>query len=182
MGCCIPQSMATRTMTDAIKSAACWINFLAARTLLFAQTMGVLMLALLIAMAIETRDPPLVLVPTAPVAVTAGEWAEIRIPLQRDMTRRCSVTYQPVLIDADGSRFPMPGGAETADGITALEARSPGLVKLMLLIPPIRLPGVRDGVDTGPAELRITRTFSCNPLQDLIPIRAHTSTALYVLP
>lgn len=168
-------------MTDAIKTAAGWVNFMAKRTLLFAQVVGVLLLSIFVAMALETRAPPFEILPHPPIEVQAGQWAELRIPVSHDRSRRCSVHYSRKLIDSDGSRFDLPGGAETADGSRRNEGKVPGVMKLMIQIPPLKVDGT-PGIDHGVATLTVTRAWVCNPLQELWPIRADTVTQLYVLP
>ena len=49
------------------------------------------------------REPPFIMLPHNPVHVTAGEWAHIVVPVKRDMTRNCSVTFD---------RFIFPDGAK----------------------------------------------------------------------
>jgi hypothetical protein len=169
------------SLTDQIKSALWWINALANRTLILAQTVGVLLLALLIMMALESRAPPVVALPVSQMDVQAGEWATLNIPVRRDMTRQCSIRYEIVLIDSGGVHFPMIGGEATADGIRAMEDRNPGMIRLGVSIPPMKRPG-KDGISEGPAALLITRSSSCNPLQDAFPIRSQSSTPLYILP
>ena len=181
MGCCLNQGMDHRTMTDAIKSAACWVNFIARRTVLFAQVIAVSLVLVLVAMALETRDSPLTVLPHSPVAVHAGQWAEIRLPVRRDLTRRCAVEYHRMLIDSDGSRFDLPGGAEVPDGIRRNEAKTPGIMPLMVLVPPLKTGG-QPGIDPGPATLKVTRAWACNQIQELFPIREESITPLYVLP
>ena len=168
-------------MTDHIKNAMWWINAGAKRTLIFAQAIGVMLLALLIMMAFESRLPPVEALPTAPMTVHAGDWNTLLIPVRRDMSRRCSISYEVILIDSVGVRFPMIGGDSTPDSIQEMEARHPGVIPLGVFIPPLKHPW-RGGISEGPAELLITRTSACNPLQELIPIRSRSSIALLILP
>lgn len=181
MGAAVFENMATWTMTEALKSLGYWLNLAARRTLLFAQIVGALLLAIFVAMVFETREPPFEILPHAPIAVQAGQWAEVRLQVRRDMTRRCTVSYSRTLIDADGSRFDLPGGNETTSGVMRNHTRTPGVLPLMVLMPPLKEPG-RHGIDPGPAVLKVTRAWACNPVQELWPIRADTVTQLYVLP
>lgn len=168
-------------MTETIKAWAWWVNTLARRTLILAQSIGVCLLALLLAMAFETREPPLTVFPQPAFDVRPGEWAELRIPVRRDLSRNCGARFERILIDVDGSRFPIPGGEETAEGIREIDRQSPGELKIMVLIPPARF-GTQAGIDPGPAVLRTTRVYWCNPLQEIFPIRSQSSTLLNVLP
>ncbi len=133
-----------------------------------------------VAMLFANRAPPLVGLPHDPITVTAGQWAEISVPVMRDLSRRCSVTYTRRVVDSDGSKFDLPSGGESPDSIRHNETQSPGRMRVMVLIPPARTVGSL-GIDAGPGKIITTRHWVCNPAQAIWPIEQTAQTPIYVL-
>ena len=168
-------------MTKAVSKWFSALTFAVGRILLLFQLLGIGVLLLIGAMALETRDPPFDILPHQATRAQAGQWVELDLPVRRDLGRKCSVTYTRVLVDSDGSRFDLAGGGETPDGIRRIEAKNPGRLRLMLLMPPPKVDG-RSGIDPGSADLITHREYVCNPVHKLWPIRSTTVARLYVQP
>ena len=152
------------------------------KIILFVQILGLGLIAMIVVAALETREMPFVLtVPEKPIPVHAGQWAELTFPVKRDMTRRCSMTYERTLMDRDGTRWPPTVGGESAEGIEHLHKTSPDALKYQVPIPPLKN-GDNAGIDPGPAWLIVNREYVCNPVQRYFPLRSTSIIPLEVLP
>ena len=152
------------------------------KIILFVQVLGLGLIAMIVAAALETREMPFVLaVPEHPIPVRAGRWEELTFPVYRDLSRRCSMTAIRTLMDKDGTRFQPTIVSETPEGIERLAKLSPGYLKYLVPIPPLK----RDddaGIDPGPAWIVVNREYVCNPVQRYFPLRSTSIIPLEVLP
>jgi hypothetical protein len=135
--------------------------------------------AMFVMMLLANRTPPLQALPHEPISVRPGEWSEVSVPVTRDLSRRCSVTYSRRVVDSDGSKFDLPGGGESAESIRNLSQVSAGQMRLMVLMPPARAASAI-GIDFGPGQLITTRSWVCNPAQAIWPIQQTHITPIYV--
>ena len=123
------------------------------------------------------RDLPFIVTGYTATPTRAGGVLHLEAAVIRDASRECSVELGSHFYDSDGTRF-SAGDAGTfvsAEGIRAIEAKTPGK-----LIRKLRLP---DDIAPGPAALISTMHDRCNPLQDLVrPIQVQTDFRFEVLP
>jgi hypothetical protein len=128
------------------------------------------------------RVPPFVLLPHAPIVVHAGEWAILDVPVRRDFSRHCDVTYSRYIYDSPPSRFDLVAGAEMSDeDIRDMDRRTPGRLVIKTLIPPLEVEG-HPGIALGPADLVTSLSYVCNKAHILAPIRMTTRIPLIVVP
>ena len=127
------------------------------------------------------REPPFIMLPHNPVHVTAGEWAHIVVPVKRDMTRNCSVTFDRFIFpDGAKGRFDLGSGAMSYEGIRDLEKRCPGCLPVDILIPPpLNAKGVGIPTENG-ASFVTELSYACNPTHAIKPIPVRSVIRLYI--
>lgn len=93
-----------------------------------------------------------------------GDAVIVRAAVERDLYRRCSVTYSRMFHDAAGSQFDITSGAQmmTADALNDLNRRMPDTLILSVTIPPKAAP--------GKGALISVLDYVCNPVHQLYPV------------
>ena len=93
-----------------------------------------------------------------------GDTLIVRANVQRDLQRRCSVTYSRMFHDASGARFDITPGVQmmTADALDDLNRRTPDTLILSVTVPPKAAP--------GKGALISVLDYVCNPTHQLYPV------------
>lgn len=120
------------------------------------------------------RDPPFAVISVAPAEARAGEYVTITARVWRDTTRRCSANISRYLYTENGARYDMGSSFATVQFIEDLESRSPGILKVLVLLPTTISPGA--------AELISAIEYRCNSVHRIWPIEVFTSLPFRVLP
>jgi hypothetical protein len=129
------------------------------------------------------RGAPFRIEPAAPVAVRAGQWAFIDVPVWRDSRRQCSATFSRYLFDADSARFDVSGPQQaSAATIQRLARTTPGRLVIKILIPPGKDEDHPHGISPGPAQLVSSLSYVCNRAQRFWPLELETEIPLVVVP
>lgn len=119
------------------------------------------------------RAPPITVVSVEPASAKPGEFVTITAHVQRDMRRECSAKMSRYIFDASGARFDMGDSGISADMITSLERKAPGLLKVSFQIPL--------AASEGRAELMSVLDYQCNRTHILWPIVVTTRLPFTVL-
>jgi hypothetical protein len=145
-----------------------------ARSLIIAQGTILLMLGIFV-WQISDRAPPFEIMPHAPIQVRAGEWAELRVPVKRDLSRHCDATLDRYIFDANNKRFDIGSNLAFSDAmIRRLESQTPGELLMVLQMPP--------AISPGPARLVSALDYRCNKAHQLWPISIQHDIHLDIVP
>ena len=130
------------------------------------------------------RAPPFEILPHLPIKVHAGEWAQLVVPVRRDVSRNCSASWDRYIFPSQrgnsvNGRFDLGSGSMGPDGIRDLQERLPNQLAINVLIPPLAGPG-RAGITEGPAEFISELEYVCNPTHRLKPIQVRTTIHLEI--
>ena len=122
------------------------------------------------------RTPPFQVLSYTTEPAKAGGTVLLYADVWRDTTRNCSLEFSSYIYDSIGTRWDYEGvQLVTAEGMTALEAKTPGKLFRKMRIP--------ENMAAGPASIQTYMSYRCNPLQDLVrPIQVSTEFLFEVLP
>lgn len=127
---------------------------------------------------IYSRTPPTTILAMPPMAsVRAGEEVTFEMPVSRDLSRGCSYTYSRFFVDSThASRVLQSDLTMTAAGMQAREAKTPGLLRIKILMPPTAVSG------DGTIETEGRYVCPRNPTTWIVPIGMSMSWPVRVLP
>ncbi|CDS48912.1 hypothetical protein [Polaromonas sp. CG9_12] len=110
------------------------------------------------------RTPPFVLLGYTANAARPGEQIVVHARVQRDLTRRCSVTYSRSFYDAAGTRYDLTQGdvLMNAAALDDLSRRMPRELVFGITAPRSATP--------GRAAIVTALDYVCNPMHLLYPI------------
>ena len=107
------------------------------RFIWIAQLMFAFLVVGVLASALD-RDPPITVYPHPSINAQAGHWVAIDVAVARDLTRHCDAEFDRFLFDSHGKRFDLGIGATVSDQmIRQMELRTPGRMKINMLMPPL---------------------------------------------
>lgn len=123
------------------------------------------------------REPPFKLLSYTATAARAGDSLKLDSQVWRDETRKCRIDYTRYIYDSTKREAPLP----SAPSVSAAQRdefalNSPGWRRELVPIP--------EGLAPGPAVIRSTLNYYCNPLQEwwTWPIVVQTEYQLPILP
>ena len=93
-----------------------------------------------------------------------GDVVIVRAVVERDLSRKCSVSYSRMFFDSAGSRYDITSGAQmmNADALDDLNRRNPNALVLSVTLPPQATP--------GKGALVTVLDYACNPMHQLFPV------------
>lgn len=120
------------------------------------------------------RKPPFAVLSVDPAFVQAGEVVTITAKVWRDQRRTCSAEFARFIYDSDGRRFDLGASYATAQMIADQERKTPGVLRVSLVVPM--------GTPPGPAALVTGLAYKCNRTHQWAPIEVTTTMPFTVLP
>ena len=140
--------------------------------ILFISLLAITGIGLLV--GVMDRQPPFKMLAHERIAVCAGTLAKLEVPVFRDLSRPCDVSYQRFLYDSNESRVDLPAVSMPFEEVVKLEKACPGCLRIQVPIPPIAASGVYGGVAPGHGRVAADLEYTCNKGHLLHPIKLHT--------
>lgn len=135
----------------------------------------VLLCAMLIVIAqAADRKEPFQILSVEPAAARPGEMVTIRARVWRDGERNCSAVMSRSVFDAQSVRWDYPLTRFSDAMIDAMDAATPGELRVSVMVPP--------GAAVGTANLVSVLEYRCNRVHALWPIEVTTTMPFDVLP
>lgn len=101
--------------------------------------------------------------PSEHTKAVPGESVTIKVPVKRDVTKKCSVLFSRYMYDSDGTYHDlMATRFQSYSGILKLNEINPNQVKFSFTVPEDATP--------GPATVITQLAYMCNPLQSIWPM------------
>jgi hypothetical protein len=128
----------------------------------------------LIAWQAADRKPPFQVLSVEPAEARAGDVVVITARVKRDTSRNCSASMSRSIFDATGARADYPVTRFSDALIDAMEADSPGVLRVAVLVP--------SNAAIGPAKLVSVLDYRCNRVHALWPIEVTTTMPFQIVP
>lgn len=149
------------------------VNSLVVHTVKVAQVIILAALCLVGYYAMD-RDPPFAVLSVTPSEAMPGQYVTIEAKVRRDTWRRCDAEFSRYLYDSSGARFDLGHSIASAEMIGKMDAASPGVLRVSVLLPASMAP--------GPANLETVLDYFCNKVHRAWPITVTTDLPFLVLP
>lgn len=120
------------------------------------------------------REPPFEVLEYHPAHARAGEYITITARVRRDVERRCSADFTRYLFDASGARFDLGSSETSADMIADMEAKRPGVLRVIVKLPEV--------MEDGNGALVSVLNYRCNKVHAFWPIQVTTTLPFTVEP
>lgn len=124
---------------------------------------------------LANRSPPFKVLEAAIPSGQPGSVVTFESRVWRDTGRQCSATMYRSIFHSNGKRLDIDPQFFTAADITAMERKTPGMMRPQIQIPIDARPGADSYIST-----RIR--YVCNPYQTLLPIDVHVVQNFTVMP
>lgn len=109
------------------------------------------------------REPPFELKTVQATSAAPGGTVFIVSGVERDLRRKCDVSFNRHMFDSKGYRYDISGTQfMSSDALRGLDAADPDKLLLTVQVP--------QGAQKGTASLITVLSYSCNPLHKLWPI------------
>ena len=145
-----------------------------AKRMMWIANMTLVCAALAVAWFAMDRTPPFSMLSVIPTSARAGDWITIRGTVRRDIDRQCSADFSRFLFDSGFTRYDLGSSTATAEMISGMENRAPGIVAITLKLP--------ENISVGDAVLVSSLEYRCNKIHRLWPIEVTTEMPFRVLP
>lgn len=149
------------------------VNSLVVHTVKVAQVIILAALCLVGYYAMD-REPPFAVLSVTPAEAKPGEYVTIEAKVRRDTWRKCDAEFSRYLHDAAGARFDLGSSIASSEMIGKMDAESPGVLRVSVLLPTMMAP--------GPARLETALNYYCNKVHRAWPIVVTTDLPFLVLP
>jgi hypothetical protein len=120
------------------------------------------------------RAPPFQILSVEPAFARPGEVVIINARVWRDTSRDCSVTMSRSMFDSSMARYDYPVAKFSDQLIDAMESKTPGHLRVALVVSSQAAP--------GPADLVSVLAYRCNRVHAFWPIEVTTHMGFEVLP
>jgi hypothetical protein len=101
--------------------------------------------------------------PATQTVATPGKKVKIEVPIERDITKKCSVLFSRYMYDSQGTYHDlMATRFQSYNGILKLHQINPNTVKFSFQVP--------EDASEGPATVVTQLAYMCNPLQAVWPM------------
>jgi hypothetical protein len=134
-----------------------------------------LLLAFVVVLAqAADRDPPFQILSVEPAHARPGEVVIINARVWRDNSRNCSATMSRSMFDSSLARYDYPVAVFSDQLIDAMETKTPGQMRVALVVSAQATP--------GPADLVSVLAYRCNRVHAFWPIEVTTHMPFEVRP
>ena len=120
------------------------------------------------------RAPPYSVLSVEPASARPGEMVKLRMHVRSDVSRQCSADLSRFVFDALNARYFLDHAQLSAELIAKMEARTPGIREIAIMVPSSAAP--------GPARMVSSLEYECNRVHSLWPIRVTTEAPFTILP
>ncbi len=120
------------------------------------------------------RKPPFEVLDVYPASARPGEYITITAHVRRDLDRRCEADFSRYLFDEVGARYDLGYTQASAEMISEMDRRSPGMLSVSVKLPETMQP--------GNASLVSVLRYRCNNVHVIWPIKITTTMPFTVAP